>query len=183
MININSEILIKETLVSEVAILTVQYVFGQITKDEFKKYADSVARNKYFSETIIKLGLIAAKQIEELINEVIDDGEDSRVVFADKITIKNRDKIFEEICDVSIITNKRIRAIKIVSMEYDFIEAGEYPNLIAIGCGLIEKHLTKTAANDIELVVIQPNLSTGSIVNTTVEELTEIIDSLIADIF
>lgn len=158
--NYDYKIKLKEKLISQLAIIKALFDKNQITEEEFKRISENISKNNQYSEYVEKASDIASAQIDLIIEAEIEEADDSkegRVIFNPK---DGEGKIF---CDVLMVSKNNLHAIKIVSMECDFIEPSESEEMMKIGYKAVNKYLCQTSSDSIDLTVIQPNLlvSTG----------------------
>lgn len=117
-----------------------------------------------YSEYVEKASDIACAQIDLIIEAELEEVHDSKDV---KVIFNPLDKEGRIFCDLIMVSKSNIHAVKIVSMECDFIEPLESKEMMKIGYKAVNKYLYQTSSDTIDLTVIQPNLlvSIGARVN------------------
>ena len=164
---------LKEKLISQLAITKVLFERKQITEEDFNSTVDKISKNPNYSEYVEKASDIARAQIDLIIEaefEEIDDSKEGRVVFN---PIDKDGMIF---CDFIMVSKNNIHAVKIVSMECDFIEPLESKEMMKIGYKAVNKYLCQTSSNTIDLTVIQPNLLVSTGCRVSIDSLLDMFD-------
>ena len=85
--------------------------------------------------------------------------------------IKLRGYFTTKVCDVILLTKTSIEVIKIISREEDIINIYESSEMKIIGLSVIDKFLSQTSSELINLTIIQPNILVLSILQVGIEDL------------
>ena len=158
--NYDYRIKVKEKLISELSIAKVLFEKKMINEEEFERISERISKDPQYSEYVEKASDIAWTQLDLIIEaEIEEHGDDKN----GRITFNPTDKYGNIFCDVVMVSKNNIHAMKIVSMECDFIEPSESKEMMQVGYKAVNKYLSQTSSDTIDLTVVQPNLliSTG----------------------
>lgn len=158
--NYDYRIKLKEELISELSIVKALFDKKMIDEEEFERISERVSKDPQYSDYIEKASDVAWTQLALIIETEIEEHGYHK---SGKVIFNPTDKYGNVFCDVVIVSKNNIHALKIVSMECDFIEPSESKEMMQIGYKTIDKYLSQTSSDTIDLIVIQPNLliSTG----------------------
>lgn len=158
--NYDYRIKLKENLISELSITKALFDKKIIDEEEFERVSERISKDPQYSDYVEKASDIAWTQLDLIIEAEIEEHGDGK---NGRITFNPTDKYGNVFCDVVMVSKNNIHAMKIVSMECDFIEPAESKEMMQIGYKVINKYLSQTSSDTIDLTVIQPNLliSTG----------------------
>lgn len=158
--NYDYRIKLKEKLISELSIAKVLFDKKMIDEEEFKRVSERVSKDPQYSDYVEKASDIAWTQLALIIEAEIEEHGDYK---NGRITFNPTDKYGNIFCDLVLLSKNNIHAIKIVSMECDFVEPAESKEMMHIGYKVVDKFLSQTSSDTIDLTVVQPNLliSTG----------------------
>ena len=105
----------------------------------------------------------------ERIREISEQGK-VRILFNEEVKINNKKGDLLKTCDVILFTNETVEVIRIVPMELDIINVNNDDESMILGIGVIDKFPTQMDCKYINLTVIQPNLITTSIYETSINK-------------
>lgn len=164
---------LKEELIGGLSTSKAAFEMDLINEDKYNMFYDRVSRKVGFSDYVEKASDVACAQICCLVGIEMEKGSEYK---EGKIILNPTDRNGNRFCDVIMVSKKNIHAMKIVSMECDFIEADEYEEMMEIAYRTIDKYLCDTSSNSIDLTVIQPNLLTSSSCTKNIDSLLEELD-------
>ena len=150
---------LKEKLISQLAITKVLFERKQITEEDFNSTVDKISKNPNYSEYVEKASDVAWTQVDLIIETEAKKDKDYK---NGKVIFNPTDMYGNVFCDVLMVSKNNLHAMKIVSMECDFIEPSESEEMMKIGYNAINKYLCYTSSETIDLTVIQPNLLTST---------------------
>ena len=158
--NYDYRIKLKEKLISELSITKALFDKKMIDEEEFERVSERVSKDPQYSDYVEKASDIAWTQLALIIEAEIEEHgnhKNRRIIF------NPTDEYGNVFCDVVMVSKNNIHAMKIVSMECDFVEPAESKEMMQIGYKAVNKYLRETSSDTIDLTVIQPNLliSTG----------------------
>ena len=158
--NYDYKIKLKEKLISQLAITKVLFERKQITEEDFNSTVDKISKNPNYSEYVEKASDVAWTQVDLIIETEAKKDKDYK---NGKVIFNPTDMYGNVFCDVLMVSKNNLHAMKIVSMECDFIEPSESEEMMKIGYNAVNEYLCYTNSETINLIVIQPNLlvSTG----------------------
>ena len=134
---------------------------------KLKKYYEFVKGEEY-KNSFINL-TIALEKVVERIREISEQGK-VRILFNEEVKINNKKGDLLKTCDVILFTNETVEVIRIVPMELDIINVNNDDESMILGIGVIDKFATQMDCKYINLTVIQPNLITTSIYETSINK-------------
>lgn len=161
----------KEELVKNLAIIKVKKYLSLINEDEFVNEVVEIYSNECYCEIVEVLSHTAFDEIVERIEELREFECDFKVLFKEKVSVNIRDYFTSKICDIVILSKTNMEVIKIISREADIINSHEVPEMKLLGLGVIDKYLSQTNGEYINLTIIQPNILVTSIFHLSVEDL------------
>ena len=164
--NIKNIINQREELIKSLAILKVKKYLSIIDEKEFTEEVVDIYSNEHYCGVIENLSHISFNEVVRRIEEI-----KLKVLFNEKVMIQLKGYFTTKVCDVILLTKNSIEVIKIISREEDVINIYESPEMKIIGLGVIDKFLTQTSSEVINLTVIQPNILIVSIFQVGVESL------------
>lgn len=158
--NYDYRIKVKEKLISELSIAKVLFEKKMIDEEEFERISEGISKDPQYSDYVEKASDISWTQLDLIIEAEIEEHGDHK---NGRITFNPMDKYGNVFCDVVMVSKNNIHAMKIVSMECDFVEPAESKEMMHIGYKAVNKYLRQTSSDTIDLTVVQPNLliSTG----------------------
>ena len=161
----------REELIKSLAILKVKKYLSMIDEKEFTEEIVDIYSNEYYCEAIENLSHISFNEVVKRIEEIKESNMELKVLFNEKVMIKLRGYFTTKVCDVILLTKNSIEVIKIISREEDIINIYESSEMKIIGLGVIDKFLSKTSSELINLTIIQPNILVLSILKVGIEDL------------
>lgn len=169
--NIKNIINQREELIKSLAILKVKKYLSIIDEKEFTEEVVDIYSNEHYCGVIENLSHISFNEVVRRIEEIKESDMELKVLFNEKVMIQLKGYFTTKVCDVILLTKNSIEVIKIISREEDVINIYESPEMKIIGLGVIDKFLTQTSSEVINLTVIQPNILIVSIFQVGVESL------------
>ena len=151
--------------------LKVKKYLSIIDEKEFTEEVVDIYSNEYYCGVIENLSHISFNEVVRRIEEIKESDMELKVLFNEKVMIQIKGYFTTKVCDVILLTKTNIEVIKIISREEDVINIYESPEMKIIGLGVIDKFLTQTSSEVINLTVIQPNILIVSIFQVGVESL------------
>ena len=170
MVNNNSKVNFEEMIISSLAVLKVESILSENPGEKYEELKKMLSEEGLYSEIIEDLSEIAAMQLYDLIELEAGRGKGAKLI----LNPKNSDGEF--ICDAVVLSSDNIQVMKIVSMEYDFIDAKYSVDIIKSGCQALDKYLCETNCKTIDLIVIQPNFLAASRCRVPVSDLLDSYD-------
>lgn len=167
---------LKEELIGGLSTSKAALEMELISEDKYNIFYDRVSRKSGFSDYVEKASDVACAQICCLVGIEMEKGDGYK---EGKIILNPTDKNGNRFCDVIMVSKKNIHAMKIVSMECDFIEVDEYEEMMEIAYKAVDEYLCETSSNSIDLTVIQPNLLTSSSGTANVDDVLDAFDKLL----
>ena len=164
---------LKEELIGELSIRKAALEMSLINEDEYNIDYEEILKNRGYSDYVEKASDIASAQICWLIEMELQKGNDYK---KGRIMLNPTDRKGNRICDVIILSKKNIHAMKIVSMECDFIEVDECEEMMKVAYRAVDKYLCETSSDAIDLTIIQPNLLTSSICRVNIDDVLDRFD-------
>ena len=161
----------REELIKSLAILKVKKYLSIIDEKEFTEEIVDIYSNEYYCGAIENLSHISFNEVVKRIEEIKESNMELKVLFNEKVMIKLRGYFTTKVCDVILLTKNSIEVIKIISREEDIINIYESSEMKIIGLGVIDKFLSQTSSELINLTIIQPNILVLSIFQVGIEDL------------
>lgn len=164
---------LKENLIGELSIRKAALEMSLINEDEYNVIYDQISKNRGFSDYVDKASDVASAQICCLVGMEMQKGDEYK---QGRIILNPTDKSGNRFCDVVVVSKKNIHAMKIVSMECDFIEVDECEDMMEIAYRAVDEYLCETSSDSIDLTIIQPNLLTSSSCTVNIDWLLDEFD-------
>lgn len=161
----------KEELIKNLAIIKVKKYLSLINEDEFINEVVEVYSNECYCEIVEVLSHTVFDEIVERIEELSEVDGDLKVLFKEKVDVNIRNYFTSKICDIVILSKTNMEVIKIVSRESDIINSYETPEMKTLAVGVVDKYLSQTNSEYINLTIIQPNILVTSIFRLSIEDL------------
>ena len=165
MINNKLAIARNEELIKSLTVLKLRVILEDIKEEEFQEEFNRIYKDECFTDIVESLSYIAVKQVLDQIKlSLKDDYKNAKVIINHK---RSNDK---NIFEVILITKDYIHVMKIISMEYDFIESDSYEEMMMIGYDALDRYLCNTNSKTMDLTVIQPNLLIASTCTVNIDD-------------
>lgn len=171
MSNIKLVMKTKEELIKDLAIIKIKKYLSLIEEDEFTREVVDIYSNSCYCEIVEVLSHLAFDEIVERIEDLKEGNCDIKVLFKEKVDVNIRDYFTSKICDIVILSKTNMEVIKIISRESDIINSYEVPEMKLLGLGIVNKYLSSTNSEYINLTIIQPNILVTSIFHLSIEDL------------
>ena len=155
--------------IKELIILKLKRYYEFVKGEEYKNSFINLTITYGYSDFIEMLSRIALEKVVERISEISEQGK-VRILFNEEVKINNKKGDLLKICDVILFTNETVEVIRIVPMELDIINVNNDDESMILGIGVIDKFATQMDCKYINLTVIQPNLITTSIYETSINK-------------
>lgn len=159
-----------EDYIKDFTILKLKKHYGIIDKEEFRETLIDLTIMYSFTDFSDSLTFIS-------FNAVLDRIEDMKIyesvklLFNEIVKVPNGDELIAKTCDVVLIGTETIEVITIEPIKNDIIHAYDNEESFLLGVGIIDKYAAKMDCKNIRLTIIQPNLMTSSIYETSVNKL------------
>ena len=142
--------------IKELIILKLKKYYEFVKGEEYKNSFINLTITYWYSDFIEMLSRIEQGKV--------------RILFNEEIKINNKKGDLLKTCDVILFTNETVEVIRIVPMELDIINVNNDDESMILGIGVIDKFATQMDCKYINLTVIQPNLITTSIYETSINK-------------
>lgn len=169
--NVKEVMVTKDKLIKTLAFLKVKKYLGVLNDGEFVEQVIDIYRDEHYCEVVEKLSHIVFDEIVRRIEDMRENYWGFKILFNEGVSISLNDKLSEKVCDVILLSKGRAEVIRVVTRENDIINSYESPEMKLLGAGVIDKFLTQTECEDINLTIIQPNLLITTIFQMGVEDL------------
>lgn len=169
--NIKKVMVTKDKLVKELAFLKVKKYLSAINDGEFVESLLDLYNDEYYCGVVEKLSQVTFGQIIKRIEYMKENYSGFKILFNESVPIVVNDYCDERLCDLILLSKEGVEVIKVFTRETDIINSYEASEMRILGVGVINKFLTQSECEEINLTIIQPNLLITTICKMEVEDL------------